>query len=157
MDNVIKGQYSSKNWSVKQLIEESVAHEQALQLWRAKRLLLCATLAWLRAKTGRFDTKSFQYKSFWYKLKQWNCTKILFTLSIVCEWTRKHFGWISSFFKPSMWNYLHLEWINLYANDLYRDNIVSKRPVTLRATPPNVELACRLRVRLHGTIRNDNF
>ena len=42
----------------------------------------------------------FQHKSFRYKLKQWNCTKISFTSSIVCWWTRKTF-WVntSSFFK----------------------------------------------------------
>ena len=43
-------------------------------------------------QTSRFDTKSFQYKSFGYKLlKQWNFTNILFTSSLVCEWTRKTF------------------------------------------------------------------
>ena len=31
--------------------------------------------------------------SFWYKLKQWNCTKILITLSIVCMQTRETF-WV---------------------------------------------------------------
>ena len=64
---------------------------------------------------------SFRYKSFrGYKLKQWNCTKILFTSSIVCEGTKKkHFGWISSFFTPSTWNYLHLDWINLNRKDTY--------------------------------------
>ena len=42
----------------------------------------------------------FQHKSFRYELKQWNCTKISFTSSIVCWWTRKTF-WVntSSFFK----------------------------------------------------------
>ena len=43
----------------------------------------------------------------------------------------KYFGWISSFFKPSTWNYLHLKWINLYRNDFYRNDFVSKRPVTI--------------------------
>ena len=45
-------------------------------------------------ETSHFDTKSFQYKSFWYKLKQWNCTKMLFTSGTVCEWTRKTF-WVN--------------------------------------------------------------
>ena len=42
----------------------------------------------------------FQHKSFRYELKQWNCTKISFTSSIVCWWTRKTF-WVntSSFLK----------------------------------------------------------
>ena len=37
---------------------------------------------------------------------------------------------MSSFFKPSAWNYLHLKWLNFYRNDLYRNNFVSKRAVT---------------------------
>ena len=77
-----------------------------------------------RFDTSRFDAKSFRYKSFRYKsfryksfrykLKQWN------------------FEWISSFFKPSTWNYLHLEWINLYRNDRDRKSFVSKRQITPR-------------------------
>ena len=47
-------------------------------------------------ETSRLDTKSCQYKSFWYKLKQWNFTNIRFTSSIVCEWTRKTF-WVNIF------------------------------------------------------------
>ena len=51
-----------------------------------------------------FDTKSFQYK-----LKQSNCTILLFTSSIwFASEQEKHFGRISLFFKPSMWNYFHL-------------------------------------------------
>ena len=40
-------------------------------------------------------------------------------------------GEYSWFFKPSTWNYLYLHWINLYRNDLCRNDFVSKRPVTL--------------------------
>ena len=32
---------------------------------------------------------------------------------------KKHFGWISSFFTSSTWNYLHLDWINLNRKDTY--------------------------------------
>ena len=39
-----------------------------------------------RAETGCFDTKSFRYQ-----LKQWKCTKISFTSSIVCAWTTNIF------------------------------------------------------------------
>ena len=43
---------------------------------------------------------------------------------------KKTFGMeYSSFVKPSSWNCLHLDWINLYRNDF-----VQKRPVTLVAT-----------------------
>ena len=49
--------------------------------------------------TGRFDTSRFIR----YELKQWNCTKSLTILGIVCAWT---FG--------VTWNYLHLNWINFY-------------------------------------------
>ena len=54
----------------------------------------------LKPKAGRFDKlESFRYKSIRYKLKEWNCTKILFTSGVVvaCE-QEKHFGLISSFF-----------------------------------------------------------
>ena len=40
-------------------------------------------------------------------------------------------GEYSWFFKLSTWNYLYLHWINLYRNDLCRNDFVSKRPVTL--------------------------
>ena len=40
-------------------------------------------------ETGHFDTKLF-----WYIHKQWNCTQILFTLSLFCTWTRKTF-WVN--------------------------------------------------------------
>ena len=43
----------------------------------------------------------------------------------------KHFGRMSSFFKPSTLNYLYVEWIKLYRNGLYRNNFVSKRPVVV--------------------------
>ena len=35
-------------------------------------------------------------RSFRHKLKQWNWTKFLFTLSVVCKWTRKTF-WVNIF------------------------------------------------------------
>ena len=81
-----------------------------------------------------FRHKSFQYKWFQCKLKQLNCTKTLFTSSIhvVCTWTSKTlFGEYSPFFKPRKWNYLHLDWINLYQNVLYQNDFVSKRLLTI--------------------------
>lgn len=78
-------------------------------------------------KTGCFDTMLFQYK-----LKQWSCTKILITASIVCTWTRKTF-WVnilcSLHCKPSM-HYLQLSWINLYQNHFHWKDFVSKWPVS---------------------------
>ena len=61
---------------------------------------------------------SFRYKSFPYELKQWNCTKIWITSSKVCNWTRKTF------------------WVNILRSltqriSLYRNDFVSKRPVTV--------------------------
>ena len=78
-------------------------------------------------ETGCFETMLFQYE-----LKQWRCTKILITSSIVCAWTRKTF-WVnilcSLHCKPSM-RYLQLRWINLYQNHFYRNDFVSKWPVS---------------------------
>ena len=42
-----------------------------------------------KKKINGFSTKSFRYK-----FKQWICTKISFTSSIVCAWTRKTF-WVN--------------------------------------------------------------
>ena len=65
-------------------------------------------------ETGRLDAKSFRYE-----LKLFNCTKIPFISSIVSAWTEKNIlGEYSSFFKLRTWNYLHLDRINLYRNDL---------------------------------------
>ena len=36
-----------------------------------------------------------------------------------------------SFFKPRTWNYLHLEGMKLYRNNLHRNDFVLKRPVTI--------------------------
>ena len=44
-------------------------------------------------------------------------------------------GEYSSFFKPSAWNFLHLDWINLYRNYLYWNDFVRKRPVTPNLRP----------------------
>ena len=44
-------------------------------------------------------------------------------------------GEYPSFFKPSTWNCLHLNWINLYRNDLYWNDFVKKRPVTSNLMP----------------------
>ena len=44
-------------------------------------------------------------------------------------------GEYSSFFKPSTWNFLYLDWINLYRNDLYWNDFVRKRPVTPNLMP----------------------
>ena len=59
-------------------------------------------------------------KSFRYELKQWNYTKISITSSKVCNWTRKTFclSEYSSFFKPSTWNYWHLQGIKLVSKRL---------------------------------------
>ena len=37
-------------------------------------------------RSFRRDTKLFRYKSFWYELKQLNCTKISITSRKVCSW-----------------------------------------------------------------------
>ena len=47
-------------------------------------------------ETDRFDTNLFRYE-----LKQWNCTAISITSSIVSALTRKKRGEYFSFFKPS--------------------------------------------------------
>ena len=46
-------------------------------------------------ENGRFGSKSFRNKSFWYELKQWNCTKISFTSGKVFTGTRKTF-WVNA-------------------------------------------------------------
>ena len=59
----------------------------------------------------------------WYKLKQWNCTTISITSSIVCVWTRITFRLNishSSFFKPSI--KLFSPWLT---------QLVSKWPITI--------------------------
>ena len=38
--------------------------------------------------------RHFDTKLFWYIHKQWNCTNILLTLSLVCTWTRETF-WVN--------------------------------------------------------------
>ena len=55
--------------------------------------------------------------SFWYKLKQWNCTKILITLSIVCMQQEKHFGWKSFVFLSKVLNRENPYRNNLNQND----------------------------------------
>ena len=70
-------------------------------------------------ETGRFDTRTQAvklHKNFdhFKKSLQLNRKNIL--------------GEYSSFFKPSTWNYLHLDGINLYRNDF-----ASKGPVTERS------------------------
>ena len=42
-------------------------------------------------------------------------------------------GEYSSYFKPSAWNCLHLNWINFYRNDLFRSDFALKRPLTMDA------------------------
>ena len=42
-------------------------------------------------------------------------------------------GEYSSYFKPSTWNCLHLDWINFYRDDLFRSDFVLKRPLTMDA------------------------
>ena len=78
--------------------------------------------------------------NFQYELKQWSCTKILITSSIVCAWTRKTF-WVNILCflhcKPSMC-YLQLSWINLYQNHFYQNDFVSKWPVS---ELPNLSVA----------------
>ena len=59
----------------------------------------------------------------WYKLKQWNCTTISITSSIVCVWTRITFRLNIShslFFKPSI--KLFSPWLT---------QLVSKWPITI--------------------------
>ena len=61
----------------------------------------------------------FRNRSFRYELKLWDCTKISFTVFTYSLRVNKKniLGEYSSFFKPSTWNYLHLDWINSYRND----------------------------------------
>ena len=66
--------------------------------------------------------RSFQYKSFWYELKRWNCTKILFTSSRVCPWTRKTF-WLNILCSLSQ-----LKDVKLFT--LRLNILVSKLPLT---------------------------
>ena len=73
-----------------------------------------------RFNTSRFDTNPSS------EIAQKCCSP---QVQFVSE-QEKYFEWISSFFKPRTWNYLHLEWINLYRNDLYQNNFVSKRLLT---------------------------
>ena len=40
-------------------------------------------------------------------------------------------GDYSSLFKPSTWNHLDLDWINLYQNNLYQNDFVLKQMVTM--------------------------
>ena len=41
---------------------------------------------------------------------------------MVCVNKKYILGEYSLFFKPSLWNYLPLDWINLYRNELYLNN-----------------------------------
>ena len=66
-------------------------------------------------ETDRFDPNLFRYE-----LKQWNCTAISITSSIVCALTRKKGVNISRSLSQ-----VHLDWINMNRNDL-----ISKRPVS---------------------------
>ena len=50
-----------------------------------------------------------------YVVKHWNCTKIFDHFK--CSLRISIWGEYSTFFKPSAWNYLHLDWTNLYWND----------------------------------------
>ena len=76
-------------------------------------------------------TQAHGNQSFRYKLKQWNYTKILITSSKICNWTRKTF-WVNILRSLSheRENYFHLTGINLYQNDLYQNNFLSKWLVT---------------------------
>ena len=132
---------------MKQLVKESVAHEQALQLWRAKRLLSRATLAWLRAETGHFDLKSFRYK-----LKQWNCTKNFFTLSIVCELTRKTF-WVNIFVLKAK----YVKLFTLRMKKLVSKLLVSRQlRIETTSNPSRDSPNCRACLQARGEVTRDN-
>ena len=84
-------------------------------------------------ENGRFNSKSFRNKSFWYELKQWNCTKISFTSSNIFAWTKETFwvnalrslSQVSGTFTPPLSKLvskrLHIE------TTLYRNDFISKR------------------------------
>ena len=58
-------------------------------------------------ETGHCVSELFQYKSFWYELKQWNFAKSLITSKKSLHLNKKNIlGEYFSFFKSSMWNYL---------------------------------------------------
>ena len=75
-----------------------------------------------KGKTGHFDTKSF-----WHQLKRWNPPKNFVHESVVCAEQEYILDKFSSFFKSRTWNYLQLNWKNLYLNGLYRNDYVSKQ------------------------------
>ena len=78
--------------------------------------------AWIEMEINIFDTLVV-WIQIWYKLKQWNCTTVSITSSIVCVWTRITFRLNishSSFFKPSI--KLFSPWLT---------QLVSKWPITI--------------------------
>ena len=80
--------------------------------------------AYQRPETGRGCDKS---RSFRYEIAQnFDHLKASLNKKIIL-------GEYSTFFKPSTWNCLHLEGINLCRNDFYRKDFVSKPPVTRRS------------------------
>ena len=83
--------------------------------------LLSTHNTWLKLmEASRFDTNSSSEitRKFW-------SLQVKFAVE-----QEKHLGEYSSFFKPCTWNYFHLAGINLYRNDLYQNNFVSKWLVT---------------------------
>ena len=82
--------------------------------------------ATLRARhqrvTGRSDTKSLRYKS---TFRNNQALKLHRTFDILHVNKKNILGEYSSSFKPTLLNYLYLDWINLCRNDF-----VSKRPAT---------------------------
>ena len=62
-----------------------------------------------------FDTESFQFAPEAMKLhKKFD----LFKYTEFARGQESIWGEYSSFFKPSTWNYLHLDQVNMYRNDL---------------------------------------
>ena len=75
-----------------------------------------------------------------YGLKQWNYTKIFITSSLVCASTRITFWILRSLNKYVKWNYLQIDWINLYRNDLHRDvHTTGKRDILASVFPSDTK------------------
>ena len=96
-------------------------------------------------ETSHFDTKLFWYKSFQFKVKWLNCTKIFDqynnNLCSLCVNKKNIFkGEYSLFFKPSVWNYLPFKQINMYQNDLYWKDFVSEWVTVNQIVPSQLQI-----------------
>ena len=116
----------AQNWPLRQQYPRDTAPMYIMALYH---LLPCCNVPYKRMKHIR-DWKpalAIQVARFDTKLH-----KISITSSKACLNKKNILGECSTFFKPSTWNCLHLEGINLYRNDFYCKDFVSKPPVTQR-------------------------